>query len=290
MPHVVNDPSTTTLSDHQGLRSVAIVPPLGKYLRDTWRYRDFAMSLATASARSNHIDTALGNLWQLLNPVLLTAVYYLIFGVVLDISRGMDNYIGFLVVGVFLFSFIRKSAVSGAKAVVNSRSLVQTIRFPRLVLPVASTLTELLIFLPSVLVILAVVVLTGESIDVAWLLLMPLFVLMLIFNIGIAVATSRFTVQFRDLEEVLPFVIRLWFYMSGVLYPASRFGDKLGGAWQTVFEANPANVYITIGRDALLDGSTSSLRLWTTGFAWAVVTVVVATVFFRRHELEYGDV
>ena len=268
---------------------VGDVPRLVPYLRDAWRYRDFTMSLAVADARSKHVDTVFGNIWQLINPALLVGVYYLIFGVIFDVTRGMDNYLGFLVVGVFLFSFIRKSTGSGASAVVNNRSLIQSIRFPRVVLPVATTLAELITFLPSVGVVVAVALLTGEQAHPIWLLLAPLAGLLFVFNVGLAMAASRFTVHFRDLEEMLPFLLRLWFYMSGVLYPVSRIGEQLGGTWQIIFEANPANVYITIGREAILDGTTS-WELWVSGAAWAVGLVVVALVFFRRHELEYGDV
>jgi teichoic acid transport system permease protein len=290
MHHTADAPMTLPVSGAaRSLQPVAAVPSLPQYVRDAWRYRDFTWSLAVADARSGHVDTVLGNLWQLLNPALLVGVYYLIFGVVFDVTRGMDNYLGFLVVGVFLFSFIRKATGSGARAVINNRSLIQSIRFPRVVLPIGNTIFELLTFIPSVAIVLVVALLTGESIEAAWVLLIPLTALMLVFNAGLAMAASRLTVHFRDLEEILPFALRLWFYMSGVLYPVDRIGDKLGGGWQTLFESNPANVYITIGRDAVLDGTTSA-TLWLEGVAWAVGVFAVALVFFRRHELEYGDV
>lgn len=281
--------ATTSRVEGSELIPVGAVPGVIAYLRQAWRYRDFSMNLAVSEAQTQHVDTVLGNVWQLLNPALLVAVYYLIFGVLFDGTRGVDNYLGFLVVGVFLFTFIRKSMASGARAVINNRSLVQSVRFPRVVLPVASTIAELISFLPSIAVILAVVLVTGEGIHVTWLLIVPLTGILCVFNVGLAMAASRLTVQFRDLEEVLPFMLRLWFYMSGVLYPVSRIGTELGGAWQTVFEINPANVFITIGRDAVLDHS-ASLGRWAAGVGWAIGVAATAFVFFRRHELEYGDV
>ena len=284
----ITDPSLPSArAADDDLREVGGVLPMRAYLREAWRYRDFTVTLAAADARSNHVDTVLGGIWQLLNPTLLVAVYYLIFGVIFDVTRGMDNYLGFLVVGVFLFTFTRKSASSGARAIINNRSLIQSIRFPRVVLPVATVGAELLTFLPSVIVIVAVALLTGETPSPTWVLLVPLIAVQLVFNVGLALAASRFTVHFRDLEELLPFVLRLWFYMSGVLYPVSRIGDELGGFWEKLFEANPANVYITLGRDALLDGDTS-IALWGAGLGWAAVVLGGALWYFRRHELEYG--
>ncbi|MDW3219856.1 MAG: ABC transporter permease [Acidimicrobiales bacterium] len=271
------------------LRDVGEVPSTAAYLRESWRYRDFTTSLARADARAHHVDTALGSLWQILNPTLLVGVYYLIFGVLFDVTRGLDNYLGFLVIGVFMFTFTRKSMSSGARAILNNRSLLQSIRFPRVVLPIATVLAELLIFLPSIIVIVAVVIATGEPFALTWFLLVPLVLVQLVFNAGLALAASRATVRFRDLDELLPFLLRLWFYMSGVLYPISRVEDKLGDEWRVLFEANPANVYLTIGRDALLEGTTSGWR-WLVGIVWAVGIVIVALWFFRRHELEYGGV
>lgn len=275
-------------SQKSELRDVGAVPGLREYLADTWNRRDFAVSLAMADVRSNHVDTVLGNVWQLLNPALLVGVYYLIFGVIFDVTRGLDNYLGFLVVGVFLFTFTRKSTSSGARAIVNNRSLLQSVRFPRILLPIATVIAEFLIFLPSIAVVLTVMIVTGEEPSFAWLLLAPTVALLWVFNVGMAFVASRFTVHSRDFEEVLPFLLRLWFYMSGVLYPVSRIGEKLGDGWQLLFEANPAHVYITLGRDALLDGTTSGTR-WLVGIGWAVGMAVVGAVFFRRHELEYGN-
>lgn len=288
-PANITRAATATSSNTPQLLDVGAVPRLREYVRESWGRRDFALSLAAADVRSNHVDTALGSFWQLLNPTILVSVYYLIFGVILNVSRGMDNYLGFLVVGVFLFTFVRKSTMSGSRAIVNNRSLLQSVRFPRILLPVATVLSELLTFLPSLLVIFAVMVVTGEEPSFAWLLIVPLVGVLFVFSAGLALLASRFTVHFRDLEELLPFLLRLWFYMSGVLYPVSRIGEKLGGPWQTLFEANPAHVYIDIGRRALLDDTTSPM-LWMVGIVWAVVAAGLGVVFFRRHELEYGDV
>lgn len=275
-------------SSWSALRDVGRVPPLGPYLRDSWNYKDFMVSLAYADARSHHVDTALGNLWQLLNPTLLIGVYYLIFGVIFDVTRGLDNYIGFLAIGVFMFTFTRSSMSSGARAILNNRSLMQSIRFPRVVLPMATVFAEFIIFLPSIVVVVVVAIATGEPFGLPWLLLAPLLAVQLVFNAGLAMIASCLTARYRDLEELLPFLLRLWFYMSGVLYPVDRVGDALGSSWQAVFEANPAHVYLSIGRDALLENSTSAAQ-WLLAVAWAVVSLGVGLVFFKRDELEYGN-
>jgi teichoic acid transport system permease protein len=272
------------------LIDVGAVPPLRQYLSGAWGHRDFAIYVGRADAQAHHVDTLLGSAWQLLNPTLLVAIYYLIFGVLFDeVNRGVDNYLGFLVVGVFLFTFTRKSAASGARSIVNNQALVNSVRFPRLLLPIAAVFAELLALIPSLLVIGAVAVLTGEPVTWYWFLVMPLILFQLLFNVGLALIVARLSVHFRDLDELLPFVLRLWFYLSGVLYPVTRIGEKLGGFWEAVFESNPIYIYIALGRMAILERETS-LGLWAGAMAWGFGALAVGVVFFRRNELEYGNV
>lgn len=270
---------------------VGAVAPVGSYIAEAWQRRDFALNLAIADVRANNVNSLLGNLWHLLNPLLLVGVYYLIFGVVFDLSGrgGVDNYLGFLVIGVFLFTFTRKSTVVGARAIVNNRSLLQNIRFPRVLLPVSSVLSEFLAFVPSLVVILFVERATGEMPTPMWLLLVPIVIVQTVFNLGLSMVAARLTVHVRDFEQLLPFLLRLWFYLSGVLYPVDRIGEALSPFWREVFEANPAYVYIDLARQAMMQDVTSS-KSWILAIAWAVVALVGGFVYFRGHELEYGNV
>ena len=92
--------------------------------------RDFAVALPFEEVRSTHQDTLLGNLWHLANPMLSVAVYYLVFGVMLDVSRGIDNYILFLMVGVFTFNLTARCVLGGATSISNNQGLMRSIRFP----------------------------------------------------------------------------------------------------------------------------------------------------------------
>ena len=99
------------------LRPLTTVMPAREYLAAMWARRDFAVALPFEEVRSTHQDTLLGNLWHLANPMLSVAVYYLVFGVMLDVSRGIDNYILFLMVGVFTFNLTTRCVLGGATAI-----------------------------------------------------------------------------------------------------------------------------------------------------------------------------
>lgn len=286
-----------------GLRPLGGTPPLGTYLREAWQRRAFSWASAVGDLRAQHMDTALGNLWHLLNPALMIAVYYLIFGVVLGIDRSVDNFIGFLAVGVLAYQWSQKSAISGARAIISGEGLIRSLQFPRLLLPLATILKETLAFLPGVPLMLVVVVVTELSIGPdaggpinpiswAWLLIVPVFFIQVAFNLGVSLFTARLSDRFRDTVNLLPFIFRLIFYASGVLYPISdRFTFFEARPWLTeLATVNPFYSLIGLWRDALMvsyDAPTLDL-MWISVSVWTVVLVIGGVLLFRAGEKEFG--
>jgi len=105
------------------------------YLLDLWRRRDFVWSMALANVRGRHASTSLGLAWWVLDPLLLGSIFLLVFGLILDTRRGDPNYIAFLLSGLFVFFFTRRTMTAGAMAIQLNSQMVATQRFPRLMLP-----------------------------------------------------------------------------------------------------------------------------------------------------------
>lgn len=266
---------------------VGTKPGATEYLRSLWVRREFALAIPSAELRAQHRNTVLGGVWHLLNPILQIGVYFLVFGVLLDVSRGVDNFLGFLTIGVFIFHFTSKSINAGAKSITSNEGLIRTISFPRAILPLSVVLSELAAFGYALVAMIGGLVLTGEAIGPTWLLLLPILFLQLLFNLGAAMFVARLSSHFRDVQQVLPFVLRMWLYLSGVIWPASRFTEELPHlAW--MLQLNPAYVYIELVRDAMQDNTLGDPRLWLSAVAWAVVSLVVGFLFFRARENEYG--
>jgi teichoic acid transport system permease protein len=272
---------------HPELIRLDVKAPLAAYVRAVWERRQFASMVAMAQLRAQNMDTVLGGVWHLLNPLLLVGVYFLIFGVILDVGeRGTDNFVAFLSCGIFVFFYTRKCLQQGARTVVTNLPLIRSIKFPRVILPLSAVLTETIALVPAVAVMLLVALLTGERPMLAWVLLLPIFALQMVFNFGAAAAMARLTDHFHDVQQVLPFVMQVWFYFSGVLYSVDAFvTDPVAAA---VMKADPAYVYITLVRDAVLHGETSP-ALWTGAVAWALVVGAGGFVFFRAREERYGS-
>ena len=262
---------------------------LHTYVREVWQRREFIWNIAAGNLRSQHMDTALGNLWHVVNPLLLLAVYYLVFGILIDrASEDIPNFIGFLAVGIFIFHYCQRSMSSGASSIVGNVGLIRSLQFPRAVLPISAVVQQLLAFGSSVAVMLVLLVITGEPPRLSWLMLIPIVALATLFGIGGALITSRLTDQVRDIQNVLPYIFRLLFYMSGILYSVDRLIDD--PAIKGVFLLNPFYDIVGIARHYLMTSydEPDVALMWLAMSAITMITLIVGVVFFRRGEGGYG--
>ncbi len=268
-----------------GLRDVYESTRLNRYLRGMWDRREYIRYVAVNELKSRQMTSVLGNLWHLLNPMLTIGVYWLIFGVVLKVDRGVDNFIAFIAVGVFTFAFTQRSTTHGARSVVNNMGLIKAIRFPRAVLPASSTLTEALATLPPIVVMLVVALATGESMTVRWLAVLPLFGLQLVFNLGAAFVAARLTHHVRDVTQILPFFFRLLLYGSGVIFSVEAYADS---SIKWLFYLNPMYDFVTLMRWAVLGGDAEPVLLLSAA-VWSVLLCSLGFLWFRSAEASYGS-
>jgi teichoic acid transport system permease protein len=285
---VSEPPTPKDLAARYGLAQSGARPTLLTYIRLLWGRRHFIVEYARARNQAQYTDTALGQVWQILTPVLNAAVFYLIFGLLLKTSRGVENYISFLVVGVFIFTYTQRAVLSGSKSIAGNLGLVRALHFPRATLPLASTVMELQQLLVSVVVLSVIVLATGEPLTLSWLLLIPALFLQTLFNSGMALIFARITSRVRDMEQLLPFALRTWMYASGVFFVIQEFDRNAPLAAKVVLEGNPAAVYIEIVRGALMASHPAAPHAWPLAVFWAFVTFVAGFVYFWRAEERYG--
>jgi teichoic acid transport system permease protein len=237
-----------------GLRPAAQRPAIPEYIRQLWRRRAFMLAFATARNIAMYTEARLGQLWQILTPLLNAGVYFLIFGVLLHVSRGVPNYLGFLVTGVFVFNFTQRAFISTSTVVTESLPLIRALQFPRAALPLAYVLIELQQMLLSMAVLAVIVLLTGEPLTWYWLLALPALLLQTIFNVGVGLFVARLGSQVNDFSQLLPFLLRTWMYVSGVLFNIATLSIGRGHRWIiAILQLNPAALYITLIRNALLE-------------------------------------
>lgn len=277
--------------DEDGLFPVNAPLSWTDYLRSLWLRRDFIIQVPLGRLKAQTHSTVLGGAWHLLNPVLSGAVYYVVFGVIFLGADAIPNYAGFLIAGLFSFLYIQRSATSGARSVIGNRNLISQVNFPRAALPISAIIAETISYMWSLIALVLIVALTGESLEWRWVLLLPVLLLQGVFNLGFAMVVARMSFHFRDIEQFLPYILRMWMYLSGIFFTvdfvARRLGESSFGV--AIFQLNPAYVYAALTRSALLEAHPVAAPVWVLGVMWAVVMLVAGFIYFRGREVEYAS-
>jgi teichoic acid transport system permease protein len=282
--------SSAETGDPPDLIDIGVVPPVRDYMRRLWERRDFVWAVPIGQLRAQTQSTALGAGWHLLNPLLTAALYYLVFGVIFGGRGRIENYPAFLVVGIFTFLYTSRCVTAGAKSITSNGGLLTTINFPRLALPSAATVAETVSHAFALGALALMVPILSNPPRVTWALVVPALLLQAIFNLGAAMIVARLSFQFRDIETLLPHLLRFWMYLSGLFFTIDLVVDAVGAGSPLVgiFQANPAYLHMALMRGALLDGHEVYAWMWFAAVAWTLVIVVGGFVFFRAHEVEYG--
>ncbi|MED7923894.1 ABC transporter permease [Nonomuraea sp. LP-02] len=283
--------SLAELARKHGLRPAIARPRFPAYLRQLWERRHFILTYATSRNVSKYSGSALGQLWQVLTPLLNAAIYYVMFGLILGGSKNIPNYPAFLLTGMFVFTYTQRTVTAGAKSISGNLSLIRALHFPRASLPLAYTIQELQQLAVSMGVLLVIVLITGEPISWFWLMVPVVLLLQTMFNIGAGLVMARLGASLRDLGQLLPFIMRTWLYASGVFF---AIHDKVVGSaglpeWvATAMYLNPAASFIEFMRDLLLSRHTPPPTVWLSCLCWALVTLVGGFWYFWRAEDRYG--
>jgi teichoic acid transport system permease protein len=157
---------------------------------------------------------------------------------------------------VFVFNFTQRCFITTSSVVTESLPLIRALQFPRAALPLAYVVIELEQMVLAMAVLVVIVLASGEPITWYWLLVIPALLLQTIFNIGIGLFAARLGAQVNDFSQLLPFLMRTWLYLSGVLFSIQNLdltGNSSVPGWAVpVLEVNPAAVYITLVRNSIL--------------------------------------
>lgn len=289
LPPTLTNEEAAELAARHGLRTFSERPPLGRYLADLWQRRSFIWTLASAESYAKNEDNRLGQVWAVLNPALLILSYYAIFGLLLGTDRGVDNFVGFLAIGVVMFSFTSSVVTRGSKAITGKLSLVRALHFPRAILPMSVAVTEFIAALPAFGLLFFLMLATGETPSWSWLLFPIAVLLQGIALLGIAFICARLVNMSRDLGNLIPVIVRLLRYSSGVFFPVVHYAQNLPPAFQDLVVYQPFALMLSLGRQSLL-GADNPLALndWLMMTAWAIGLTVVGLVVFWWDEARYG--
>lgn len=280
----------TLLVDDSSLKPLRARPNLRSYLVQLWKRRHFIYFDARSKSLRTGSGTFLGVVWVVLEPLLQVLVYALVFGLILRTGRGIENFVGFLVLGVIYFRFMTAGMSGGVRLIQNSRAVISSFDFPRAALVLSTTVRQFFdnIAPAVVAIVIALSFQTQKGVTPAILFVIPLFFLLHLFAHGLSLISARLTALIPDSKALISLLQRALFFVSGIFYDISRFDGQL---WlQKIMEANPFFQFLTAVRSCVLDGELPesatllALVLWTGGI------LVIGFLFFWEAEEKYARV
>jgi teichoic acid transport system permease protein len=227
--------------------------------------------------------TTFGQLWLILNPILLGFVYFLLVDI-LHHHKHADHFFAHLLSGLFLYYFIQQSLTQSVKSVVTGGKLILNSAFPRALLPMASVRTAFFRFLPTLLIYIPIHIFTQRPIGWWLLWVFPIVGILCLTASGLSMLLAAGQVYFRDLDNFLPYGLRIWLYITPILYYYSEVPDR----YQWIVKANPIGMLFVAWSDVITEGKTPPLSSIGIGLAWGIGLFIVGGLFFVSREREFA--
>jgi homopolymeric O-antigen transport system permease protein len=268
---------------------VTLIRPAGRSgipdFRELWRARDLALILAWRDVKVRYKQSLIGIAWAVLQPLLTMVVFTIIFGKFAQLpSQGLP-YPVFSMLNLVPWTFLAAVFTLTAGCVLTNRVLVQRVHFPLLILPLACVLVPLVDFTFSFVVALGITEWYGVSIQptIVWV---PAFMLMLAMTaIGLGSILAVINVRYRDVPYVVPFLVQLWLFASGVIYAAGAIPER----YLAVASLNPAVGAITGFRWAVAGTPAPTATMLGLGVLMTILIFVSGLWFYRRSEHRFAD-
>ena len=258
------------------------LPKLGRYWKSLWSRRTFIAEYSKSELREQHFDSVFGQLWLVLNPLLLSGVYFVLI-VIIGGATDSGRYVH-LTASLFLFYLVANSLTGGVKSITAGQRLILNTAFPRIMLPLSAVVIALFKFLPTFLVFFVIKLVVGSHFSLQMLWAIPVLFITIFLSLALAITISCINVYFRDIASFLPYLTRTLLYLSPILYEASALKPSL-----RVLEIfNPLFPILDAWSRAMVHGEAPSMSSLLQSLAWASGIFFVGTYFFLSREREFA--
>ena len=253
-----------------------------EYFASLWSRRAFISEFSRSGLRQQNYGSIFGQLWLVLNPLLLSGVYFLLIYVIGGSSDA--NRFGHLTATLFLFYLISNSLTGGVKAITSGQRLILNTSFPRVMLPISATVIALFKFVPTLIVFAAIHLLIGLPYSWQMLWAIPIFMIALLMGLGMSILISCVNVYFRDVSSMLPYLTRSLLYLSPILYEASSVSDEI----KSLQIANPLFYLLDSWSRVVVYAEAPTTFGLLHSLIWALVIFIVGTYFFLSRERDFA--
>src|SRR5438128_5916430 len=273
----IGAPAVTVIEPSSGWRALDV--------DELWRFRELVYFLALRDVKLRYKQTALGVAWVLLQPLLAMGVFSIVFG-----SRGLTTagvpYSLFVVSGLVPWFYFSNATSGASGSIVSNTQLISKVYFPRLAIPLAAIVANLVDLGIGLLLEVVLLVVFGVPPGLHLLAIPVLVALIILTTLGVSVWLSALDVQYRDVRYAVPFFMQVWLFATPVIYSVADVPER----WRPLLALNPMTGVIEGFRWSLLGVGDPPLAALAGSLAIVVVLVSSGLLYFRRMERTFADV
>ncbi len=283
-------------SDHSPTDAVVIEPPRGWHLgnwRELYAYRDLLRLFVWRDFSTRYKQTVLGPVWHVVQPLLTTLIFTIIFSHVAELSTDGLPATLFYLCGLLAWNYFSQTFAATSGALVANANLFGKVYFPRLIVPLSSVFAGLISFAIQFVLFLVVFALyrlshPGADVGPRWqLVFLPAFVLELAaLSLGVGLWLAALTAKFRDFSVLATFLIQMWMYLTPVIYPLAKVPPQ----WRLAAALNPVAVPVESFRFMLLGRGQVDLSLLAVSLVVTLLALISGLLAFQRVERTFVDV
>ncbi len=271
-----------------GPRKIVIRPGArwrGFGVRELWEYRELVLFLAWRDIKVRYKQTAIGVLWALLQPAAMMVVFTVFFGRLMRVSSMGVSYPLFVLSALLPWQLFSRSLSDATNSLVADQRLIARVYFPRIAIPLASTLAALLDFVIAAFLLMVGMVMYGVSPPTSIVFLPGFMLLLLITSLGVGLWLSALNIEYRDVAYVIPLLNQLWFFVTPVVYSSGVVPE----AWRTVYALNPMVSVIDGFRWSLLGVGRVSPLGFLVSFVFAFAALISGSIWFQQRQRHFAD-
>lgn len=252
-------------------------------LKNLYEYRELLKTNVKKDIRGKYKGSFLGVLWSFLNPLLMVAVYAIVFPYIMRVKT--ENYLQYLICGVIPWNFFTTVMNIGMGSIKNNASIIKKVYFPREILPISASLSGLVNFMISCIIILIFCLLGGLGVSFHLILLPIIALFQLVLQTGLVLGLSAINVYVQDTEYIIQFIINMLFYGTPILYPVTLFPEGL----RFLLYINPFTHIVTAYRDIFMYHTMPDIYSLLYVFVVAGICFILGILIFRKLEKGFAE-
>lgn len=255
-------------------------------VREIWRYKELLYFLVWRDVKVRYKQTVVGIGWAIFQPFITMVVFSIFFGSLVKVPSEGIPYPIFVYTGLLFWQFFSSSLSETSNTLISNAAIVTKVYFPRILLPIAGTVTKFVDFFFSALILVGLMIYYGYTPHPSSIIVIPLIILITFLGaVGGGLFLASINVKYRDVRYVLPFFIQMLLFVTPVIYPPS-----IAGAYSWILAINPMTGVIKAARASILGTTPVNWLLLAISFASVLILFIAGVYFFKKTERYFADI